>query len=166
MTCTKANGAKNDSLHICTGNINVLLIEPKVMRFTLGYLCDSREGKSLKGFRFHFKWLKLSNSTGCQPIKSDSLASGFLQCTKYYKYTTFPNFYGAGSQEEVLNTITLITTTLSTMKSETTGGMCHKDIGYLICQTFLPHCPILETQINSITGKGVITIYKRGMVRL
>ncbi len=152
LTCKKEN-----SSHICTGKINDLLIEPKIMRFTLGYLCDSLERKSLKGFKYYFKWLQLRNSTSCRPMKYDSLASGFLQCTKYYKYTALPNFYGAGSQEEVLNTLTIITSTLSTSTFQTSGGMCHKDIEYLICQAFFPHCPVNNYDGNK-TGKYIFLI--------
>ena len=133
MKCSKETNFGNNSLHTCSGKITDLFLKPQLVWFTLGYRCNSGKRKSLKGFKYHFKWTQLSNTTQCEPIKFD-LIGGSFGCRKYYEYTTFPNFYGSESPDEVLNTLNVIFRSLFTS--------CHKNYEYILCQAFFPHCPV------------------------
>ncbi len=138
MKCSKKTGSANNSMHFCTGKIKDLYNKPQIVWITLGYLCKSKIGKSLRGFKYHFKWIMLSNTTFCEPMR-ESLVVGSVRCRNYYKYTTFPNFYGSLSQDEALNPLSVA---LAFHSKPLGQRHCHKHFEYLICQAFFPHCPI------------------------
>ncbi len=137
MKCVKETDSANNSLYTCTGNIQDIFLKEQLVWFTLGYRCNSKKGKSLQGFSYHFKWTQLSNTTQCEPMKFD-LVGGSLGCKKYFQYTTFPNFYGSQSQDDVLTPLS----GFLGAHSNPSDISCHKDYEYIICQAFFPHCPV------------------------
>ena len=139
------NTHESGKCHLDQGNYTckmttvTLKYEPQSRWLILGYPCG--QIRNLFGFQYEIHTLT-QNTTQCESLNIPNNLD-YFQCSRFYKYTTYPNLFAQRSQTEALRMLQMLQIIIENMDQP-----CYKYLDYVLCHTFFPQCPDGTNEMN------------------
>ena len=131
----------------CYGKITIQDHIPRYYTFAFGFKCNIFKTESLKGLVYNITVYDQRNKTEC--IRTQGITN--MNCSKFYAFTTFPNYVGSLNVRDGLELLTFMDTCyqLTPVVRETQGSelFCSKHFAELICSAVFPKCDNGSSQL-------------------
>ena len=105
---------------------------PRHFAFSLGFYCEDRLVKSLKGFTFNVTIFSQTNETTCSPMPETA-----INCAQYYSQVSHPNLINHEKKEDAVESLNKGFRTRSILRN---ASDCYQHFDEFACYLFFPRC--------------------------